>query len=74
MSAIRDYQEWESIKKGLDVESVVTWESPAGARINVCEVCEAYAKWRGFWWKDEHGQEYVNVHHGKHDGDCDICY
>lgn len=53
--------------------TVVTWQSPTGATINVCEHCEARLTAGREWPTDSTGQEYCTVSHGLHEGQCDIC-
>lgn len=50
--------------------TVVTWQSPAGARMRICLACEARLK--GNWPKDTRGDEYCQVSHGAHEGHCDL--
>jgi len=53
---------------------VVTYQSPRGGRISLCQKCEDEIKASGKSWpKDGDGQEYCQVHYGLHSGQCDRC-
>ncbi len=49
---------------------VITWMSPSGAKIDVCRDCER--RLGEHWPKDSRGQEYSEVSHGLHSGECDV--
>lgn len=53
--------------------TVVTWESPKEARIDVCRACEREMKKAETWPKDSTGQEHCQVYMGEHKGVCDVC-
>ena len=52
-------------------KKVITWQSPAGAQIDICEACEAAAG--DDWPRDSRGQEFCTVSQGLHTGRCDLC-
>ena len=53
---------------------VVTWQTPRGNKLNVCCPCEDGMNALERWWKDpETGEEFCQVAHGLHEGQCDIC-
>ncbi|MGH9339713.1 MAG: hypothetical protein ACRD1R_09050, partial [Acidobacteriota bacterium] len=47
---------------------VVTYQSPAGRRINLTGQQEEKLKDLEVWPKDEQGGEYCSVYHGEHGG------
>jgi hypothetical protein len=50
----------------------ITYQSPAGNLLSVCESCEKDLE--GNWPKDNTGQEYCTVSHGVHEVcQCDVC-
>jgi len=53
------------------MKKIITWATPAGKTKNICKSCEK--KLAGNWPKDENGNEYCQVQHGEHSGQCDIC-
>jgi hypothetical protein len=52
---------------------VVTYQSPLGVTLNVCQRCEAGFKRIGWWPKDVTGQEFCSVSHGLHRDWCSFC-
>jgi hypothetical protein len=52
---------------------VVTWQSPSGDRVRICQACEARLKADEAWTHDRRGQEHCQVSHGLHWGYCDLC-
>ena len=50
---------------------VITWQTPQGRTINVCQDCEGQLT--GAWPRDKRGEEYCQVHEGLHTGHCDVC-
>ena len=53
---------------------VVTWQTPRGATLNVCLLCEDGMNALGRWWTaPATGEEFCQVSRGRHTGTCDIC-
>lgn len=52
---------------------VVTYQSPNGSKLAICERCEEKLRDKGEWPKDRNGQEYCSVSMGQHYGDCGVC-
>jgi len=57
----------------MKTNSVVTYQSPSGAQLNICTTCESKLDASGKWPKDSTGQEYCSYSHGLHTGNCDLC-
>ena len=53
---------------------VVTWISPLGAKIDICQPCADRLTANHEWPRDHMGQEYCSVARGLHTGSCDICH
>jgi hypothetical protein len=53
--------------------SVVTWQSDAGAKIDIAPVCETRMRAEGSWPRDVLGREYASVLQGLHEtaGGCE---
>lgn len=51
---------------------VITWSSGNGDTIDICPRCEARLEADRKWPKDARGQEYAQVSHGLHDGECQV--
>jgi hypothetical protein len=49
---------------------VITYQSPSGAKINICESCAE--RLRDAWPRDETGREFCAVSRGLHKGECDV--
>ncbi len=49
------------------MQQVITFESPAGARIDLC------LRHQDVVTRDGDGREHSQVHMGQHNGSCDVC-
>lgn len=49
---------------------VTTYQSPAGAKLSVCGLCEKRYRENGTWPRDRVGGEFCAVSHGLHEGIC----
>lgn len=59
------------VERGPWISSgVVTWQSPGGAKIDICQTCELGMT---EWPRDQSGQEYCSVSQGLHPGACQLC-
>lgn len=52
---------------------VVKYESTYSRYCSVCSDCEARYKAAGVWPKDNSGEEYAKVSHGRHEARCQAC-
>jgi len=59
------------IEKGM--RKVVTWQSPRGYQVDLCNKCADKFKADKAWPRDELGEEYCTVSHGRHYGWCSFC-
>jgi hypothetical protein len=50
---------------------VVTWQSPSGDTLDICLECEVQLAKSWSWPKDRTGQDYCQVSHGLHRGECE---
>lgn len=53
--------------------SVVTYQTPSGETIEICDACEARLTAARDWPRSSRGEEYCQVSYGRHDGSCAIC-
>jgi len=54
--------------------SVITYQTPSGDTIQVCEACEReIQEWKEPWPKNKKGEEYCSIYMGQHPGICDLC-
>lgn len=53
--------------------AVVTYQSPSGARMDICDPCKSRMKADGWWPRDARGEEFCAVSHGAHAGNCVPC-
>lgn len=51
---------------------VVTWGDDRGNTIDVCKACESRLTEAREWPRNGVGQEYCQVKHGLHRGECDV--
>lgn len=65
MAQKKRYKEYFYHEKPKDI---VTYKSPRGETLNVCNECEDR-----HWPRDSVGQTFQSVHEGQHAGRCDIC-
>ena len=49
---------------------VVSWKSPSGETVDVCQDCEL--RLAGRWPRDQKGEEYCSVSRGLHHGECEV--
>ena len=52
---------------------VITWQTPSGRTLNACKPCETKLTVADEWPRDARGEEYCQVHEGRHSGVCDVC-
>jgi len=55
------------------MSQVITYQSPTGRTIAICQPHIATLKQQDQWPVDATGQEYCTVSHGLHQGICDYC-
>jgi hypothetical protein len=53
------------------MKKVTTWQTASGEKIDICKVCEKSLS--GDWPRNDRGEEFCQVSHGLHDGECDTC-
>lgn len=53
--------------------TVITYSTPRGLSIALCQKHIAEAEKSGQWYRDWRGEEYCQVSHGRHSGTCAVC-
>lgn len=62
-----------SVTEEFTMAQVITYQSPRGLTIAICQQHIAKLKEDDRWPRDWTGQEYATVSHGLHQGTCDYC-